>query len=182
MNPASDREFGPDELVSFVAMADVDEVAGEIARADDRPYRQVAVGYTPFMDGDVLFAKITPCMENGKAAVASLLTGGHGLGSTEFHVLRVGPEVRREWLFSYVRLPWFRRLAKASFTGTAGQQRVPDGFLRHHDLYLPPAGLQDEYVRSFGQHAQTRAFHREALRQAEHLFQSLLNQYFGKEN
>ncbi len=181
VNPALGREFGPNELVSFVAMADVDEVAGEIARAEDRPYRHVAVGYTPFMDGDVLFAKITPCMENGKAAIASALTGGHGFGSTEFHVLRVGPRVRREWLFSYVRLPWFRRLAKASFTGTAGQQRVPDGFLRHHELFLPPAGLEGEYVRAFGQHAQTRAFHREALRQAEHLFQSLLNQYFGED-
>ena len=95
INPRLPRDHGlsDESEVSFVPMAAVDEVSGSIVSAAIRPFGEVKKGYTSFSDGDVLFAKITPCMENGKAALAAGLVSGRGFGSTEFHVLRAGPAV-----------------------------------------------------------------------------------------
>src|SRR5690606_38553705 len=98
-----------DTEVSFVPMAAVDEVFGRITEAEVRRYRDVRRGFTPFVNGDILFAKITPSMENGKAAIASDLVNGIGFGSTEFHVLRPGPLVLPEWIFALIRRPDFLR-------------------------------------------------------------------------
>jgi len=119
-------------------MAAVDERRGAIAAPETRRYVEVAKGYTCFLPGDVLFARITPCMENGKAAIARELTNGIGFGSTEFHVLRPGPDVLPEWVFYFVRQPSFRATAKDNFTGTAGQQRVPQSFLEEKLIPVPP--------------------------------------------
>ncbi|BAQ64617.1 restriction endonuclease subunit S [Geminocystis sp. NIES-3709] len=73
---------------TFVPMSAVDEKRGIIADAEVKPYIEVKRGYTYFEEGDVLFAKITPCMENGKNAIATNLIDGFGLGTTEFHVIR----------------------------------------------------------------------------------------------
>jgi type I restriction enzyme S subunit len=78
---------GTNTDVTFVPMAAVDELSGSIARPELREYSQVAKGYTPFRENDVLFAKITPCMQNGKAAIARGLRGGawfrlHGISRT----------------------------------------------------------------------------------------------------
>ena len=105
-------------------MAAVDERLGEITGQHDRPYAEVSKGYSSFENGDVLFAKITPCMENGKIAVARDLTNGIGRGSTEFFVLRPSGAVLRDYLYHYLRQPLFRASAERHFTGTAGQQRV----------------------------------------------------------
>src|SRR5438552_1553582 len=77
-----------DALVTFVPMPAVNAEVGAITNPEVRPYSAVRKGYTAFREGDVIFAKITPCMENGKAAVARNLENGLGFGSTEFHVLR----------------------------------------------------------------------------------------------
>lgn len=74
--------------VSFVPMAAVEAASGQMHAKEVKLYHAVRKGYTPFSEGDVLFAKITPCMENGKIAVAEGLEDGRGCGSTEFHVLR----------------------------------------------------------------------------------------------
>jgi hypothetical protein len=129
LNPRSRTPLEAGTPVSFVPMSAVDEVFGEIVGAEDRPIEEVSRGYTPFTDGDVLFAKITPCMQNGKAAVARNLRNGVGFGSTEFHVLRPKPLELSEWLFHFVRCESFRKGAAANLTGTAGQQRVPAEFL-----------------------------------------------------
>ena len=86
INPATEK-IDDDVLVSFVAMPDVTE-DGKINVGNVRSYHEVKKGYTFFLEGDVLFAKITPCMENGKGALATGLKNGIGCGSTEFHVLR----------------------------------------------------------------------------------------------
>jgi type I restriction enzyme S subunit len=83
-DPGTDRE----QLVSFVPMPAVSDETGTIETPQDRPLSEIWKGYTHFQNGDVIFAKITPCMENGKSAVASDLTNGLACGSTEFHVLR----------------------------------------------------------------------------------------------
>jgi restriction endonuclease S subunit len=133
---------------SFVPMADVDEIWGRIVGKQVRPYSSVMCGFTSFQDNDVLFAKITPCMQNGKAAIARTLVGGCGFGSTEFHILRAGPEATPEWLFALVRMAWFRRQAEASLTGTVGQQRVPAGFLIRYEVPCPPVDLQHSFAKA----------------------------------
>ena len=91
INPRFDRNrlgLQDNTEVSFVPMEAVNEMYGVIDSKSDRQYREVKQGYTAFLNSDVLFAKITPCMENGKVALAADLTNGVGFGSTEFHVLR----------------------------------------------------------------------------------------------
>ena len=78
----------PDAPVTFVPMPAVDAEQGTITRLESRPFGKVRKGYTSFRENDVIMAKITPCMENGKAAIARGLQNGFGFGSTEFHVLR----------------------------------------------------------------------------------------------
>ena len=127
-------------------MAAVDERFGMIAAREDRRLGDVSKGFTAFEDGDVLFAKITPCMENGKAALARNLTNGIGRGSTEFYVLRPGSEVLGEYVYHFVRQPRFREKAKRHFTGTAGQQRVPKSFMENVSILLPPIDEQRRIV------------------------------------
>jgi len=140
INPRLTKEAKPgaDAMVTFVPMSAVDEKSGAIQVPSIRQYSEVSKGYTYFKDNDVLFAKITPCMENGKAAIASELVNGIGFGSTEFHVLRPGPDVLPEWIFYFIRREDFRRQAKANFTGSAGQQRVPKRFLEAVQMPVPP--------------------------------------------
>src|SRR4030042_430614 len=141
------ERLAPSTTVSFVPMSAVDESFGEIIGAEIRRLENIGSGYTPFCDNDVLFAKITPCMENGKAAIARHLENGIGYGSTEFHVLRPKKNVMPEWVFAFVRQPAFREKAKANFTGTAGQQRVPADFLKQTLIPAPPLSEQEGIVR-----------------------------------
>lgn len=98
--PAGDA-LPADAPVTFVPMAAVDENLGAITTAEDRRFDELrSKSYTPFAEGDVLFAKVTPCMENGKAAVARGLTNRLGFGTTEFHVFRSTGAVVPELLYT----------------------------------------------------------------------------------
>jgi len=123
-------------------MSAVDERLGVVARPEARPFIEVCRGYTYFEEGDVLFAKITPCMQNGKHAIALGLIGGFGFGSTEFHVLRPSADVTSEWIHQFLRQPAVLTAAAAHFTGAVGQQRVPAEFLSSLKLPLPPLSEQ----------------------------------------
>lgn len=154
LNPKlhADERPAADALVTFVPMAAVDEHLAAITTPEVRPYAEVQKGYTAFAEGDVLFAKVTPCMENGKAAVASNLMGCVGFGSTEFHVLR--PDTRlilAEYLLHFVRQPQFREQAKAAFVGTGGLQRVPSDFFKRVRLPLPSIPEQRRIVDALKQ-------------------------------
>jgi type I restriction enzyme, S subunit len=127
---------------TFVPMAAVEAIRGVIADPQIRPYAEVANGYTYFGEGDVLFAKITPCMQNGKHAVAEDLIDGVGFASTEFHVIRPGPDIDARWIHAFLRQPSVLSEATNYFTGAVGQQRVPDEFLRK--LEIPLAPLADQ--------------------------------------
>lgn len=146
VNPRKDVNLGGDELVTFVPMAAVDEVSGTIAAAVDRPYREVSKGFTQFRNGDVIFAKITPSMENGKSAVARGLTNGIGIGSTEFHVFRSNGSIDPEYLWRFVRQKSFREDAQAVMSGAVGQQRVPADYIKAHPVPLPPLAEQRRIV------------------------------------
>lgn len=139
INPTRPRNLPYSDGVdtSFVPMAAVDEREGKISDLQIRPFGEIKRGYTYFEENDVLFAKITPCMENGKAAIAHGLIHGFGFGSTEFHVLRPNTGILPEWIYYFLRRETFRQEAKTKFRGAVGQQRVPQDFLQTHLIPVP---------------------------------------------
>ena len=141
INP-KDQGIDDSTEVSFVAMPDVSE-DGKINIGNIRPYYDVKKGYTCFREGDVLFAKITPCMENGKGALAVGLKNGIGCGSTEFHVLRPNTEVLQgKWLYYLTAWSAFRKDAERHMSGSAGQKRVPKTYLEKYELQIPTLSKQ----------------------------------------
>lgn len=138
--------IGEDALVSFIPMSAVDDHYGAIRDSRTKPLRDVRHGYTAFREGDVLFAKITPCMENGKVAVARNLSNGLGFGSTEFHVIRPLGGMPPEWVYHYLRREAFRSEAAHHMTGTAGQKRVPREYMAQASFPLPPLPEQRRIV------------------------------------
>lgn len=132
--------------VSFVPMAAVDAGNGLIDVSDTRPYSAVQKGFTTFKEGDVLFAKITPCMENGKMAVVPKVKNGYGFGSTEFHVLRTFSGIEAGYLYYYVSSKQFRMDAEHNMTGAVGQRRVPTSYLAASEIPLPPLPEQRRIV------------------------------------
>jgi type I restriction enzyme S subunit len=147
VNPKLDRSGLTDDMqVSFVPMAAVGAADGSIDVSTLRTYAEVKKGYTHFRNGDVLFAKVTPCMENGKMAVARNLRNGVGFGSTEFHVLRPGDSVDAQYLYHFVSSQIFRKEAARQMTGAVGLRRVPTAFLENAEFPLPPLARQREIV------------------------------------
>ncbi len=123
---------------TFVPITSIDELMGEIARPEVKPFAAIRKGYTYFGEGDVLFAKITPCMQNGKHAITRNLLDGWGFGTTEFHVLRPSPDIIAERIHRFLRQPSILEAATTHFTGAVGQQRLPEGYLADLQIPLPP--------------------------------------------
>jgi len=147
LNPKPDRRLLTDDTeVSFVPMAAVEAGSGQIDTSTVRPYAEVKKGYTHFCNGDVLFAKITPCMENGKMAVAKNLRNGIGLGSTEFHVLRPRDGVDPHYVYHFISSRSYRSEAAHHMTGAVGQKRVPLAFLEQSQIPLPEFDEQRRIV------------------------------------
>lgn len=115
---------------------------GGLRLDDERPLDDVYSGYTYFRDGDVVVAKITPCFENGKGALADGLTNGVGFGTTELHVLRPSRTLDARFLFYCTLADDFRSLGEAEMLGAGGQKRVPERFLNDWRLPLPPLETQ----------------------------------------
>ncbi|WP_349363742.1 MAG: hypothetical protein ABL307_16610 [Roseitalea porphyridii] len=128
--------------VSFVPMDAISDRLGIIEKPDTRVLAE-NVGYTSFREGDLLWAKITPCMENGKSAVAEGLHRGVGYGSTEYHVLR-SPDGSLDmgYLHALLRMKRVRKAAVRFFTGASGHQRVDADFLRTLELPVPSLDVQ----------------------------------------
>ena len=147
VNPKLDRSLLNDDLdVSFVPMAAVEALSGGIDVSTVRKYGEVKKGYTHFRDGDILFAKVTPCMENGKMAIARKLVNGVGFGSTEFHVLRPRAGVDARYIYYFVSSQTFRKEASGHMTGAVGLRRVPSAYLEEQLILLPGIEQQREIV------------------------------------
>ena len=145
LNPKRPKGIADDVYVSFVPMPAVSE-KGHMDCSTIKPYSEVKKGFTYFAENDVLFAKITPCMENGKGAIAKGLSNGIGAGSTEFHVLRpIAGKSNPYWLYIITMFDEFRTGARKVMTGTGGQLRVPISYLSDYPIALPPIGLQDRF-------------------------------------
>ena len=142
-NPLGSRMTGVAEnsMVSFVPMDAVGEYGG--LRLDtERELAEISAGYTYFADGDVVLAKITPCFENGKGALASGLTNGVAFGTTELHVLRPDTALDRRYLFYLTIAHSFRKLGESEMFGAGGQKRVPESFIKDFRTPLPPPDEQ----------------------------------------
>jgi type I restriction enzyme S subunit len=147
VNPRLNKAGIPDDLnVSFVPMPAVGAADGSIDVSGERPFLEVKKGFTAFKEGDVLFAKITPCMENGKMAIVPKLKNGLGFGSTEFHVLRPKEGVDAKYIYYYVSSKSFRGEAERYMTGAVGQRRVTTPYLKECEIPLAPGEQQKRIV------------------------------------
>ena len=126
---------------SFLPMQAIGD-QGQLDLSATRPIAEVRSGYSQFFDGDVVVAKITPCFENGKGALIQGARGGAGFGTTELHVLTPGPELDGRFLYYVTMDPNFRQHGEANMTGAAGQQRVPEAFVRNYSVGVPALSEQ----------------------------------------
>jgi type I restriction enzyme S subunit len=161
-------------------MPAVSEVTASIERPEIRTYAEVKKGFTYFGNEDVLFAKITPCMENGKSAIATKLYNGVGFGSTEFHVIRANKKLLLpKFLHYFIRQQSFRNMAKSRMRGAVGQQRVPKDFLDDVKLPLPPLSEQRRIVEILDQADALPKKRAEADAKAARILPALFYKMFG---
>ena len=164
--------------VSFIPMAAVGE-QGEFYANEIKLLHEVYKGFTYFEEGDILFAKITPCMENGKGAIARGLKNNIGFGSTEFHVLRPNSECNNSFLYFITKLDLFRKAAEKEMTGSAGQKRVPKSFLQKWTLILPPISLQNQFAKKIEAIEQQKALINQSITDTQLLFDYTMDKYFN---
>ena len=179
INPKFVGTLSSNATVGFVPMAAVSESTRRIEQEQERTYREVAKGYTPFRNGDVIVAKITPCFENGKMALVDL-EHEYGFGSTEFHVIR--PDLSRvdpRYLFHFLGQEELRRKGQARMTGSAGQRRVPKSFYERLEILLLPLAEQRRIAAILDAADALRAKRRAALGKLDALVQAVFLEMFG---
>lgn len=144
INPSKNEveELDPETKVTFLPMEYVSE-QGEINHEEIEILEDVIDGYTYFREGDILVAKITPCFENGKGALAEDLKNEIGFGTTEFVVLRPLEMLNNEFLYYVTASHLFRKIGEGQMKGAAGQKRVPDQFFQNFPQFLPPENEQE---------------------------------------
>ncbi len=183
LNPRKDISLKEDDMVSFVPMEAVDDITGAILNPQERQLKEVNKGYTYFRNEDVIFAKITPCMENGKSAVAENLTNKIGFGSTEFHVIRVLiNKALPKYIYYILRTKHLRELAKEKMTGASGHKRVPESFLREFKWPIPPLTTQRQIVEKLDRQMQALDGVRLLKVESEKQIELILKQVWGEQS
>lgn len=163
INPFKPKGLDDSLSVSFIPMDRISE-DGEYAEFETKPLKDVKKGFTYCAEDDVLFAKITPCMENGKGAILKGLSNGIGFGSTEFHVLRpIWGISNSEWLYFLTKLNGFRIDAAKNMIGTGGQKRVPSSYLLNFKVLKPQLEAQKEFAKIVHQADKSKSVIQKAL-------------------
>ncbi len=174
VNPKTNLDLSK-EKVKYVEMAAIDEDLKEIQYFLDRPTDKVSSGASKFRNGDVIFARITPCTENGKVAFVEDCHEACA-GSTELHILRAKQkEVLSHFLFYCLIKPRIKNMAVANMTGSTGRQRVPAEFFRYLKIPLPSLKTQRQIVEKL---TTVQDYKKKLLKQKElfqELFESTLN-------
>lgn len=138
LNPVkSELDIPEDTLVSFIPMEAVN-FDKNLTLTEERNLDEVYKGYTYFKNGDVVLAKITPCFENGKSAIAQNLTNGIAFGTTELHVLRSQDSINNHFLYYLIKSDSFMKIGESEMYGAGGQKRVPEEFIKNFLIGLPP--------------------------------------------
>lgn len=167
--------------VTFLGMKDISE-KGQVDLSTTKTYEEVKKGFTNFENEDVLLAKITPCFENGKAAIVRNLLNGYGFGSTEFYVLRPHQNIiLPEYVYAIIKSYTFAEPGKYKMTGAAGQKRLPKDYILNYKFPLPPLEAQEQFaekVREINSYIEEQ---QEELENAKQMFQSLLHHAFTGE-
>lgn len=143
VNPKTDCSMLTDETeVSFVPMPNVQE-KNNVVEYNLVPYSKVKKGFTVFQKGDMIWAKITPCMQNGKSCIVDEMPTEVGFGSTEFHVVRKRTnDVYMPFIWSIFSNENVLKAAQAVFSGSAGQQRVSSSFIENFPCVIPNYDMQ----------------------------------------
>lgn len=143
VNPKNDV---PDStLAAFIPMERIDATYLSSFTYLERKWGDIKSGFTHFADGDVAFAKITPCFQNRKSMILKGLPNGVGAGTTELKVLRPYAEtIDREYLLFFLESSYF--VEEAIFKGTANQQRIISGYMENKLFPLPPLAEQHRIV------------------------------------
>ena len=148
MNPSKNEvDLDDSDLVSFVPMDAVGEYGG-IRLSEEKELGEIGSGYTYFCDDDVVVAKITPCFENGKGALAKGLVNKTAFGTTELHVMRANPiQLVPHFLFYLTISDLFRKIGESEMYGAGGQKRVPEDFFKDFRAGLPSIEEQQSIAR-----------------------------------
>lgn len=175
VNPITSRkDLQNESFVSFVPMSAVKERINEVVY-EQKKYSEVKTGFTIFQKGDLLWAKITPCMQNGKSFLSDTMPTKVGFGSTEFHVLRKKRDgICMPYLWMLLSDKNILEAAQGMFGGSAGQQRVPDTFLKKFPIILPPIEIQEKLANKFFDALQKS---KQLYEQAEHAWQEAKTQF-----
>lgn len=175
VNPKTNLDLSK-EKVKYVEMAAIDKDLKEIQYFLDRPTDKVSSGASKFRNGDVIFARITPCTENGKVALVEDCNKACA-GSTELHVLRAKQkEILPHFLFYYLTIPRIKNMAVESMTGSTGRQRVPAEFFSYLKISLPPLKTQRQIVEKLT----TVQDYKKKLLKKKELFQELFESTLNK--
>ena len=145
-NPSKGEiKIGSEQFVSFIPMEAVGEYGG-LNFEFEKELGEIFGGYTYFAENDVVVAKITPCFENGKGAIAKDLKNGVAFGTTELHVMRANEDILPDYLFQLTLSHPFRKIGESEMYGAGGQKRVPEAFLKDFLIGLPPIKEQQSII------------------------------------
>lgn len=170
-------------IISFVGMAQISN-DNQFDTSILKKYEDVKKGFSSFKDGDILFAKITPCMENGKGVLIENLYNGIGFGSTEFHVLRPNIKVvDKKYLYWFTMYKKFRLNCEKNMTGSAGQKRVPKNYIENYEIKLPKLIIQEKRVKILDTILKIKQEKLEQIKKLEELSKSIfIKMFYETEN
>ncbi len=143
VNPKNDVEEDAD--AAFIPMEKISAGMQNDYTFEIQPWKKAKKGHTQFADGDVAFAKISPCFENRKSMVAENLPNGVGGGTTELIILRQ-PKILSKYTFWLISDENFIQGGKNTYSGTVGQQRISMDYVRNYRVPLPPLAEQQRLV------------------------------------
>jgi len=179
-NKTEKKDWTSELELLFIPMTSVGE-HGEITTSETRIYYKVKSGFTYFSENDVLFAKITPCMENGKSAIAKDLKNFIGFGSIEFHVLRPIKNISNPyWIYYLTSFKEFRNFAEKKMTGSAGQKRVPVSAFNQILVNLPTMDLQNKFAAFVQQIDKSKFVVKQQISDLQEFLDSKMQEYFGE--
>lgn len=143
INPKNNADDDVD--AAFIPMEKIAPGMTSSYTYDRQPWKKAKKGHTQFADGDVAFAKISPCFENRKSMMLSDLPNGIGGGTTELIILRQ-PLISQKYTFYFISNEQFLRGGIATYSGTVGQQRISMDYVREYPFPLPPLSEQQRIV------------------------------------